>query len=300
MKKTIFLTVLIVLAVSIFSTNLGLVHALPDGIFGAQVDPQDSTTSPISTATHIDALAGNITLFNIEAVTKSRGWAGFTGNITGLIILSDGTTGTEHFMYNWTQASPRGQVYASTAGAGAPGDVDWGNLECFNFTADGTNPGIVPGGTDATNGTNDPYAPGDLDARNSVTGMNAHQINTLYGFEDRDVDSINETFKADGVNDGADNNNNDHEYSEFYVGNIRFPANQCPGVEVYNSTGPSSNFQEALLYDPTNNQPLFTGLIAEDRNGYDGNTHDFEMLVPNNQHGSNTDLTRYYIYAEIK
>ena len=102
-----------------------------------------------------------------------------------------------------------------------------------------------------------------------------------------DQDSVNRTF------------NNVTSFTTFYVGNINInSAQNCRAVNLHNDTGmPSSDFQEVLLNDGS--AMVYTALIKQNAMGFDGNPHDFEMIVGENGHNGDTTPTPYYFYVEL-
>ena len=53
------------------------------------------------------------------------------------------------------------------------------------------------------------------------------------------------------------------------------------------------------MYEPTTYSVVFASLLNENVLGFDNNPHDFEMLVLENGHGTDTSPTTYYFYAAI-
>jgi len=88
--------------------------------------------------------------------SPTHAWQGYFGNITGDIVLEDALGFT---FYDWYDALPKGEIYASTNQS-----VLWGSIHCFNYTSDGT------------------------------TQINLSMENAVYGMNAIDRDSINETF----------------------------------------------------------------------------------------------------------
>jgi hypothetical protein len=68
------------------------------------------------------AEAGNATNLDIDSLQLTKSWQGYYGNVTGKILLSDGSNNR---MYDWNISSPAGQVYASRSGT-----VDWTSVNC--------------------------------------------------------------------------------------------------------------------------------------------------------------------------
>ena len=78
----------------------------------------------------VPAVAGNVTELNIQGFSVTQTWQGYFGNITGTIMLADSS---DNVMYNWSVADPEGEIYASRQNS-----VDWPNVQCFNWTENGT------------------------------------------------------------------------------------------------------------------------------------------------------------------
>ena len=97
--------------------------------FGAQVTPGESSRADIDeTPGNHSAQAGNVTELNIFGLSITNTWQGYFGNVSGAITLSNSAGNA---MYNWTLASPTGQVYASNISS-----LNWTGVSCFNMTAD--------------------------------------------------------------------------------------------------------------------------------------------------------------------
>ena len=78
--------------------------------------------SPIS----IDAQAGNVTAVNINGEALTTVWQGYYGNITGAITLEN--AGGSVF-YNWSDASPTGELYVARVSS-----PTWATVDCANLT----------------------------------------------------------------------------------------------------------------------------------------------------------------------
>jgi len=101
-----------------------------------------------------------------------------------------------------------------------------------------------------------------------------------------DVDSISNTFDA-------------KSHPSFFVGSIQIPVNNCSSANLYDSGGEqSSSFYEVLLKDSGSNI-IYTSILEKDKEGFDGDNYDFEMIVTENGHGNDTTSTTYYFYIEF-
>ncbi|MDA3836433.1 MAG: hypothetical protein PF542_02315 [Nanoarchaeota archaeon] len=104
-----------------------------------------------------------------------------------------------------------------------------------------------------------------------------------------DVDGVNETFSYA------------NEHDEFFTNNIQFTQGECMSTKIYDSTGVGVNdhFEEVLLWD--GEDVVFTSLLEEASvDGFDGKDHDFEMLVLEDGHDTDTDATTYFFYVELQ
>ena len=257
-QNIVYLFSVILVSLAFFVLCSSYVIALP---IGANVSDLNTTTGPYHYPDDHSAHAGNVTELNVFGYSTTRAWQGYFGNVTGVIQLADSS---DHIMYNWTSANPRGEVYASRNQS-----INWNYIECFNFTADGT------------------YADDTPQAgNNSLHGTNYTTLEAMYNITSGDdADSVNNTFAY-----------NNHPL--FYTNNLDFTAGECNSTRLYNSTG-QGQFDEVLMYEPTGRSVIFNSIINRDADGFDGRTHDFEMLVLEDGHQTDTSPTTYYFYVEL-
>jgi hypothetical protein len=215
-----------------------------------------------------NAYAGNVTEIDIFGISTTQSWQGYFGNVTGTIQLADSNS---KVMYNWSVASPRGQIYSSTNGSG----ILWHFVQCFNYTATGT------------------FADDTANAgATSRFGRNLTQLQEHFGIEERDDDSVDRTFHYRDAVEG---------HRLFYTNSLEFEAGECQSARIYSdgATKVSGQFEQVLLYEPESDSVIFTALINEDVLGFDGRSHDFQMLVLEDGHGTDIDTTTYYFYLEL-
>jgi len=232
---------------------------------GASVNVISSETTPTGSASTVESIAGNITLVDVfsgSSVTQS--WQGYYGNVSGGMRLADAANNP---LYNWSVASPSGEIYASTNNT-----ITWVNVQCFNFTATGTYTNENGNG-----GTTSQY------------GTNMSIIASEFGFSLNDVDSINNTFST-------------KNHDEFYTANMHFSADECQSVQLFTDSSQSEDgkFEEVLLYEPDTRSIIFTTILEVASKGFDGTDVDFEMLVLENGHGADISTTTYYFFLEIE
>ncbi len=235
--------------------------------FGAEiVDVVSSSRATPDAPTGIPAQAGNVTELNIFGYSSTQSWQGYYGNVSGTIILSDSN---ENMMYNWSLASPRGEIYASTNDS-----ISWGNIQCFNFNADGT------------------YSGEEIPGETNQYGTNLNMLEEMFGISSDDVDGVDETFTLFGVGG----------HKTFYTNNLEFSEGECMSTRVFTSSGQGEQgkFEEVLLYDPLTYSLVFASLLNQDETGFDNNPHDFEMLVLENGHKSDVSTTPYYFWVELE
>jgi len=216
---------------------------------GANYTNEVTTTSPLDDPQSHTAQAGNVTRLDIYGYTTTQSWQGYYGNVSGTIQLADSS---DKVFYNWSLASPSGEVYATENGSG---QVDWSNTACFQMG-------------------------------------NHSDLETRFNISTDDVDGVNETFSDDNSHD------------KFFTANREFAAGACPATYMYteNGEGEAGKFEEVLLTDQSDDiQVIFTALLEEeDVLGFDGEYYDFEMIVLENGHGTDTLSTQYYFYVELQ
>lgn len=86
-------------------------------------------------------------------------------------------------------------------------------------------------------------------------------------------------------------------HSAFGVGAESFTDDQCTfRTNAYNSSGSQTeNWDNVLLYEGTN--IVYTTIMNQNSNGFDGDSWDFHLLVAENS--STSVLTTYFFYIEI-
>ncbi len=216
--------------------------------FGANYTEISSERAPMDPASNHSALAGNVTELTISGFSTTQSWQGYYGNVSGTIQLADAS---DNVMYNWSLASPEGEIYATTITT-----VNWTGIACFDM-------------------------------------VNDHDdLELLFGIDSDDVDGVNETFSDTWAHD------------EFFTNNVQFAENDCPATSIYDNTGVGVNnhFEEVLQTDGSaTDAVIFTAILdEEDVSGFDNAYHDFEMLVLEDGHGTNTATTTYYFYVELE
>ena len=134
---------------------------------------------------------------------------------------------------------------------------------------------------------------GETPGATNLNGTNLSALETEYNISPSDVDGVNETFVNFGAGAGHD---------LFFTGSLQFDPGECRSMRAFSNTGPSSDgvFEEALLFEASTHSVIFTSILEVDALGFDGATHDFEMLVLENGHGTDTSASTYYFWVEIQ
>ena len=108
----------------------------------------------------------------------------------------------------------------------------------------------------------------------------------------QDADGINETFSYS-------------THQGFNVSAKGFEPGECNfTVSTYvNDTAPGGNypraFNETLLYSRSESAMVYAALLNNDQYGFNESLWDFQMLVAEDGHQSDTTSTTYYFYVEL-
>jgi hypothetical protein len=258
------LLMLAVFIITVFLIN-GFVTAAPSGASVNNTNTSSGTVS--STAGNDSAQAGNVSELVLYGASVTQTWQGYYGNVTGGITLSDSAS---NVFYNWSLASPSGEVYASTNQS-----ITWSNVQCFNFTANGT------------------YEDDTGQAGNtSLYGTNLTQLESRFNIATGAADGVDETFSLNGTG----------SHDAFNVGSLSFTEGECKNTRIFDSSGAgvSNNFEEVLLYEPSTASVVFAAILENDVSGFNSKTSDFEMLVLEDGHNGDTSSTPYYFFVELQ
>lgn len=252
---------LLIMALAILAVSFA--SALPSG----STDPITIIKSerlPTWESKTIDALAGNVTEFNTDTSSISRTWQGYFGNVTGTIVLGDANNNT---LYDWSVSSPQGEIYAVRS-ASVP---SWSDTRCAN--------------TD------------ELEAEDIALNVDSSV----------DEDAINRTFVDGGSAEAQAHFGSALSHPTFYVADSEILTDTCPVAYLYNSTGSQTDaFREVILSDGGSVPIIYTAFLAhtfyptEDKEGFDGANHDFQMIVGEDGHGTDIATSTYYFYLELE
>ena len=93
---------------------------------GASLTSISNETGSLDVAGSHSAIAGNVTEMGVASTVTTQTWQGYFGNVTGTVQLADGS---DNVMYNWSLASPEGEIYASVNNS-----INWVGTQCYNNT----------------------------------------------------------------------------------------------------------------------------------------------------------------------
>jgi hypothetical protein len=253
MTKGIFL-VLAFIAFFVFITGLALA-AVPSG---ANYTGEVTTTAPVNDNPQSHAaLAGNMTYLDITGTSTDQSWQGYYGNVSGTIQLADSSS---KVLYNWSIASPSGEVYASENGTGA---IAWVNITCYNYT--------------------DNYTEG---------GARLAKLETRFNLSSDDEDGVNETFQDDNTHDAFNTG-----AKEFTAGQC--PAAYMYNSSGFGAAGTFEEILLTDATDDVQ-VVFAALLEDTNTAGFDGNYYDFEMIVLEKGKSGDTDSRDYYFYVELE
>ncbi|MBD3252413.1 hypothetical protein GF386_01650 [Candidatus Pacearchaeota archaeon] len=109
-------------------------------------------------------------------------------------------------------------------------------------------------------------------------------------------DNLTVTFNATFNESNNETESGAHE--SFYVGTISITANSCPTTNTYTNNQSDQNYwEEVALYDGSD--IIYAALSEEGEVGFDGNTYDFQMIVPEDATPGSDTRTAYYLYIEL-
>lgn len=255
----------VLLSMLIALVMICMVNALPTGPTGPIDPPIKSERLDTWSAKTIYAEAGNVTEFNTDSSTITRMWQGYFGNISGTIVLGDANNNT---LYDWDLAMPQGEIFA-TRTATVPA---WSDVACSTAA--------------------------ELEAEDTALGITDQTIQE---------DAINRTFLVQGSPEAQARFGTTLAHPTFWVADSQINADACRIAYMYNSTASESEyFREVILSDQASAPIIYAAFTSHtfsptgDVVGFDGLEHDFQMMVAENGHGTDTTPTLYYFYLELE
>lgn len=163
----------------------------------------------------------------------------------------------------------------------------YGNISGNLVLADGNNNSLYEWGNGTSN-TGEIYA----SRNNSISWTTINCSNTTHitqeetflGQSATDTDSVTNTF-------------NETDHPSFLVGAQNMTS--CPSTNTYVSGAAQNTDFEMILLADANNNTVYTTIIDDGTTGYNGQSHDFQMLVGDDGHAGDTQATTYYFYTEL-
>jgi len=125
----------------------------------------------------------------------------------------------------------------------------------------------------------------DWDSITCADGNKISEEQTILSITNSNPDSINQTFT-----------NKIHE--SFYAGISQISANSCYSIGLnVNNTAQTADFQEVLLSDGPN--IIYASILENSTYGFNNQTYDFQMILPENALEGQQQATAYYFYIEL-
>lgn len=157
---------------ALFLLCIAAVWAVPVSPNGIQT--VESSTRTINGITNVSAQGGNVTEIRIDALTVTKTWQGYFGNITGNIRLDDASNNSFYVWGNTTSVS--GEVYATRNST-----INWAQINCTTAgqrSAEETYLGVsAVDGDSVTNTFNSTSHPGFLVGLKSIGNDTCYSTN---------------------------------------------------------------------------------------------------------------------------
>ncbi len=138
----------VTLLVAVFAVAASFVVADPNAPLSTTEIGTSSRNLSGLPAQSVNAIGGNVTEININTISITKSWQGYYGNVSGMVTLQDGSNNT---FYNWSQAHPKGQIYATRVSS-----ITWSTINCSNSSdvaAENTYLNLTPSDSDSVNNT---------------------------------------------------------------------------------------------------------------------------------------------------
>jgi len=118
------------------------------------------------------------------------------------------------------------------------------------------------------------------------------------------LENENTLMSHTNANDNVSKTFNDTTHAEFFVGTVNISVNSCPTLNTYvNNASQNTDFEEIALSDSTNftegGTIIYSTILEQDANGFDNQSYDFQMIVPENGGVGFSGSTAYYLYVEL-
>ena len=229
---------------------------------GTKVNSSNATSSVVRSP------GGMIFTANLQSDQQNTRWKAYVGNVTGTLTLDDASSNT---IYQWTLSTVTGEVFSTRAS----GSINWSGINC-TWIADGK-----------------------INATQGITSSNRtpeHNENIVLSHTSPD-DNITATFSL-------------ANHSSMTVGSVAIGKNNCfttqtrqnDNAQVFLDSD-NANYTEILLYDGAYNKTsgnlVYATFIYDDLEGYNSQSYDFQMILPESAAVGFTSSTAYYFYVEL-
>jgi predicted enzyme related to lactoylglutathione lyase len=190
MIKTKTLALILVVGILIVSLSY-FAFAAPNGI---SVSAGTSTGGGSNAAgADSNAIAGNVTELTLTANSSTQSWQGYYGNVSGVIDLRNSAGDV---LYNWSLATPTGEIYASNAST-----ITWGGIQCYDHATNNTFFESMFGiGNSDPDGINETF---NLDDHSGFitnqVAFSTGQCNNTQLFNDAGIGTFEEVLLTDGT-----------------------------------------------------------------------------------------------------
>jgi hypothetical protein len=225
----------------------------------------------------LNGTRGYIYNLTIAESQPSIKWVGYVGNINGNFALQDASA---NMLYNWTITTITGEIYA-------------------------TKETVVAGGSeyDSTNFNN-----GGIPVWSSLVCANSSMVDLeefRFNHSRTDEDSYSNTFESSFTN------------PQFYAGsklvnNNALGSGTCHGLYLnkLGDVGQTDSWRQMVLTDATYQQLsddnstkiydlIYVALLENDETGFDGNSYDFQMILPQSGLQGTQPNVAFYFYVEL-
>jgi hypothetical protein len=278
MTRNVYLVISMIVLLSIISLSTLAAPSEPTGI---TVTGNESIAYNLGHK--LNNSKGYIYSINITELAPTSKWIGYVGNINGEYALQNSDS---EALYDWDIVTVTGEVYATKEASEVAGPRSNG------LAAD----------EDSPYGGGIPYWPNVTCANSTMIGIEE----SLFSHTNTDEDAYTATFTNGAAFDNPG----------FYAGDTQITdtsdfGGNCFGVMLnVNNTDNSSAWHEVVLTDGTyqyNNASesalhydiTYAGIISDNTLGYDGNTYDFQMILPQTGLPGTQPNVAYYFYVEL-
>jgi hypothetical protein len=115
------------------------------------------------------------------------------------------------------------------------------------------------------------------------------------------METENTAMVLNSEDDNITSTFDDSSHDAFPVGSTNIGSNSCPTLNTFvnsaRNEGAGQPYEEMVLYDGSN--LVFATIMEDGGTGYNGETYDFQMIVPENGTAGYTGATPYYLYIEL-